>query len=177
MSHKHLIKKIHQKLGIPVDYAEKRHLSIQPQATRLVNILSNQQDRIFQLAPETANAWQEMYTAAQQEGVTLMIGSAFRSFKYQTQVIENRMAKGRSLDNILQSIAAPGYSEHHTGQAIDIITPDSEPFSESFESTAAFRWLQANAGTFGFKMSFPRDNPHGFVYEPWHWRFSESNSK
>ena len=34
--------------------------------------------------------------------------------------------------------------------------------------------LIANAGDFGFVMSYPRDNPHGIVYEPWHWRFSAS---
>ena len=38
-------------------------------------------------------------------------------------------------------------------------------------STPAFAWLAANAGAHGFHMSYPRDNPHGIVYEPWHWRF------
>ena len=42
---------------------------------------------------------------------------------------------------------------------------------ESFEATPAFAWLQARAGDFGFAMSYPRGNPHGIVYEPWHWRF------
>jgi D-alanyl-D-alanine carboxypeptidase len=44
--------------------------------------------------------------------------------------------------------------------------PDLE---EDFEETPAFRWLSANAGRFGFVLSFPRDNPHDYVYEPWHW--------
>ena len=42
---------------------------------------------------------------------------------------------------------------------------------ESFESTPAFVWLQSRAGDFGFEMSYPRGNPHGIDYEPWHWRF------
>ena len=57
------------------------------------------------------------------------------------------------------------------GTALDIGTPDEPPAEESFERTPAFAWLQANAGGYGFVMSYPRDNPHGIVYEPWHWRF------
>ena len=37
---------------------------------------------------------------------------------------------------------------------------------------AAVAWLRANADAFGFALSYPRDNPHGLVYEPWHWRFA-----
>jgi D-alanyl-D-alanine carboxypeptidase len=40
---------------------------------------------------------------------------------------------------------------------------------KGFETTAAFRWLTSNAGKFGFVMPYTRDNPHGFIYEPWHW--------
>ena len=29
--------------------------------------------------------------------------------------------------------------------------------------------VQFNAGAHGFRLSYPRDNPHGIVYEPWHW--------
>jgi len=65
--------------------------------------------------------------------------------------------------------AAPGYSEHHGGRALDIGTPDEPPAEESFEKTAAFEWLQRNAEGHGFVLSYPRDNPHGIVYEPWHW--------
>ena len=68
--------------------------------------------------------------------------------------------------------AAPGFSEHHSGLALDIGTQDEPPAEESFERTAAFAWLRDHAGEHGFVMSYPRDNPHGIVYEPWHWRFS-----
>ena len=46
---------------------------------------------------------------------------------------------------------------------------DEPPAEESFEATDAFAWLTGNAGDFGFQMSYPRDNPHGITYEPWHW--------
>ena len=34
---------------------------------------------------------------------------------------------------------------------------------------AVHAWLVANAVRFGFALSYPRDNPHGIAYEPWHW--------
>ena len=40
---------------------------------------------------------------------------------------------------------------------------------EEFERSDAFAWLTRRAGEFGFRMSYPRDNPHGVAYEPWHW--------
>ena len=77
------------------------------------------------------------------------------------------------ITDILEVNTAPGYSEHHTGRAVDIATPGSRPLTEDFESTDAFRWLQAEATGFGFAMTYPRDNPWGIIYEPWHWSTKE----
>lgn len=71
----------------------------------------------------------------------------------------------------MQFNAAPGFSEHHTGRAIDIACPDAEPLQELFENTKAFKWLDANAGQFGFVMTYPRGHQHAISYEPWHWCF------
>jgi len=69
--------------------------------------------------------------------------------------------------------APPGHSEHHTGYAVDIGDGNnpSTNLQESFENTAAYRWLEANASRYSFELSFPRDNLQGISYEPWHWRF------
>ena len=82
-----------------------------------------------------------------------------------------KVAAGMPMDEILRVSAAPGYSEHHTGCAIDITTPGSEPLEEEFEHTDAFRWLVRSAERFGFAMSYPRDNAFGIIYEPWHWQW------
>jgi D-alanyl-D-alanine carboxypeptidase len=41
--------------------------------------------------------------------------------------------------------------------------------TEEFDSSDAFAWLQQHAAKHGFSMTYPRDNPQGFIYEPWHW--------
>ncbi|HEY9728051.1 MAG TPA: D-alanyl-D-alanine carboxypeptidase family protein, partial [Chroococcales cyanobacterium] len=43
--------------------------------------------------------------------------------------------------------------------------------SQTFEQTGAFKWLERNAAVYNFEMSFPKNNPQGVAYEPWHWRF------
>ena len=60
-------------------------------------------------------------------------------------------------------------TEHHTGRAVDVMTPGGPILEEAFEDTDAFRWLARHACRFGFRLSYPRGNAHGFAYEPWHW--------
>ena len=110
-----------------------------------------------------------MTIAAGADGVRLMLVSGFRSFDYQAELIRNKLAAGQSIQEILGVNAAPGFSQHHSGLAVDVATPGSRPLTEAFESTQAFEWLTENAESFGFQMSYPRDNADGFVYEPWHW--------
>jgi hypothetical protein len=50
-------------------------------------------------------------------------------------------------------------------------SPGCPAAEELFEDTAAFAWLNAHAADHGYTLSFPRDNPEGYIYEPWHWCF------
>ncbi|HEY4582980.1 MAG TPA: M15 family metallopeptidase, partial [Lysobacter sp.] len=121
------------------------------------------------LRESAARAWQRLRDAAHRDGIVLEAISGYRSHDYQLGIFERKRARGQTVDQILAVNAAPGYSEHHSGRALDISTPGEPPAEESFEATPAFDWLQRNAGGHGFVMSYPRANPHGIVYEPWHW--------
>ena len=83
--------------------------------------------------------------------------------------MRKKLEQGQAIDAILQVSAAPGFSEHHSGRAVDVTTPGYPVLEEVFEESEAFAWLREHAGRFGFLLSFPRDNPHGVAYEPWHW--------
>jgi D-alanyl-D-alanine carboxypeptidase len=85
------------------------------------------------------------------------------------EIMQKKLLAGENLDAVLRTMAAPGFSEHHTGRAIDIGVPDKPPLTEDFALTSAFQWLGAHAPGFGFRLSYPKDNPQGFIYEPWHW--------
>ena len=113
-----------------------------------------------------------MQAAAAAEGIRLQVVSAFRPVDYQVALIRKKLEAGSCLQDILKVSAAPGYSEHHSGRALDITTDGFEPLQEAFETSAAFAWLRRSADGFGFALSYPRNNRHGLAYEPWHWCWS-----
>ena len=123
------------------------------------------------LTRAAGRSWYRMRTAALADGICLEAISGYRSHAYQAGIFARKQARGLSVAQILKVNAAPGFSEHHSGRALDIGTPGEPAAEESFEATPAFAWLCSHAGAFGFTLSFPRDNPHGIVYEPWHWCF------
>jgi D-alanyl-D-alanine carboxypeptidase len=164
-----MLRELHAELGIPEDYGLDGSRPVFGEATDLVEVGPNLVGRMQSLEREAAARWIEMQAGAKADGVLLLIVSGYRSIDYQARLIRKKLNTGQSVSEILAVNAAPGHSEHHTGRAVDIATPGSRPLTEEFENSGAFRWLQENAGTYGFSMSYPRNNPAGFIYEPWHW--------
>jgi zinc D-Ala-D-Ala carboxypeptidase len=160
-------------LGIPVSYAVDRHMPFYAEAEELVSVGMDIYGRNRQLTPHAAGRWMQLREAAHQDDITLLLVSAFRSLEYQRQIFERKIRAGESLDSILKVNAPPGYSEHHTGRAVDLTTPTCPPLTEEFETTAAFAWLDQHAHRFGFAMTYPRENRFGIAYEPWHWAVQE----
>jgi len=163
------IEALHRQLNIPDSYPRTCKIPLQVEADELVSSELDVFGREQRMTAYTFACWQKMKAAALQDNVSLLIVSAFRSVEYQCELLQNKLAKGQEIDEILMVNAAPGYSEHHTGCAIDITTEGCEALHEEFENTEAFRWLQFNGKRFDFSLSYPRDNPFGIVYEPWHW--------
>lgn len=159
-------------LGIAADLPRQRGLKLFREAQRLAPVGLGTDGRDKLLTPTAARAWLAMHHAAASAGVDLRLVSAFRSVDFQTALIRAKLGRGEALEAILRVNAPPGYSEHHTGRVVDLGTTDCAALDEAFETTAAFHWLQAHAATFGFGMSYPRDNPQGFLYEPWHWCYA-----
>lgn len=128
----------------------------------------------IKLRKAAARAFLAMTAAAQAEGLSLVPISGFRSLNDQDYLFfDVKAQRGQGPKTRAQVSAPPGYSEHHTGYAVDIgdgNTPATN-LSPSFEKTAAYRWLQANAAHYSFELSFPKGNRQGVSYEPWHWRY------
>ena len=156
-------------LGVPRDHARVRNLRRVREPPALVFIGQDTQQRPQWLAPRAARAWARMREAAARDGVELQVVSAFRSVEYQLGILKRKLHRGDAIGDILKVSAAPGYSEHHSGRALDITTPGFAALEEEFERSPAFAWLAASAKAFAFRMSYPRDNRHGIAYEPWHW--------
>lgn len=156
-------------LGVPRSYGRERQLSIVREPRDLASIGLDIHAREQWLSPRAARAWLRMRKFAANDGAELQVVSAFRSAEYQLGILRRKIERGLAIEEILRVSAAPGYSEHHSGRALDITTPGYAALEEEFEESHAFAWLLKNANMFGFFLSYPRDNPHAIAYEPWHW--------
>jgi D-alanyl-D-alanine carboxypeptidase len=167
-----LLRRLHE-LGLDEeDYARETGLELVPEPATLAYAGRDRYRRPLWLRADAARAWQAMRAAARGDDVVLEAISGYRSHDYQLGIFRRKLGRGQTVAEILRVNAAPGFSEHHGGEVLDISTPGEAAAEESFESTPAFAWLQGRAREFGFELSYPRGNPHGIDYEPWHWRWA-----
>ena len=130
---------------------------------------------------EIAYPLSEMFDAAEEDGVSLMVCSAYRSHEYQqglfNRKIRNYTGKGLSYLDAFRigsySVIIPGTSEHELGMALDIVTPGYMNLNEGFAYTKAGKWLEANAYKYGFILRYPKGKEYitGIIFEPWHYRY------
>ena len=119
---------------------------------------------------EILNYYKEMFYKAEEDGIELIISSAYRSYKEQEETYEYyKKIKGE--EAVLKYASLPGYSEHQTGLAFDILT--TGVLTDDFEKTKEFTWLQENSYKYGFILRYPKEkeNLTGYDYESWHYRY------
>lgn len=124
-----------------------------------------------QVSKRCNDAYLEMAKQAKEEGIQLMANSTYRTYKKQDDIYKDfYYSKGISYAD--QYAARAGYSEHQTGLAIDIFTPNYSTTS-TFENSEAYTWLINNAHKFGFILRYPKgkENLTGYAYESWHYRY------
>jgi D-alanyl-D-alanine carboxypeptidase len=119
------------------------------------------------LRKAAAEALEEMAAAAKAEGITLTVGSAYRSRDYQVEVY-NRIVRELGQEAADRESASPGHSQHQTGLALDFA-----PIDDSFAILPGGKWVLANAGRFGWSLSFPDgyESTTGYRWESWHYRY------
>ncbi len=131
-------------------------------------------DGSLKLRKAAAEKLTEMLDQARRDGVDLQAVSGFRSIERQNYLFfDIKAERGQSTITRAEVSAPPGYSEHHTGYAVDFID-GSKPktdLEQTFEETPAFQWLEKNAPHYGFELSFSKNPSQEVSYEPWHWRF------
>jgi D-alanyl-D-alanine carboxypeptidase len=106
-------------------------------------------------------------------GPDLYAISCLRNTTYQRNLFCGNRSRGIPPAQRAETVAPPGYSEHHTGYAVDFGSahvPQCQ-FRYCFGRTRAGEWLKHHAPEFGFEMSFPPGNVQGVAPEPWHWRW------
>ncbi|MCM3759224.1 M15 family metallopeptidase [Alkalihalobacillus oceani] len=122
---------------------------------------------------EAADAVEQLFAAAKDDGMTLLGVSAYRSYQTQKSLFDYYVAQdGEELARTYSAV--PGTSEHQTGLAIDVVGEDlSCAVEDCFADTVEAKWLEENAADYGFIIRYMegKEELTGFKYEPWHLRY------
>lgn len=130
-------------------------------------------------------AYESMKQAAQADGIEFLLISGYRSVEAQQGIYDQSIAtylnQGYSEEEAkkltLDYIAYPGTSEHQTGLALDIVTPqynhDVGELDDRFDAYDGAVWLKENAHKYGFVMRYPtgKEDITGYAHEGWHYRY------
>ena len=123
-----------------------------------------------QAASDAINA---MFDAAQQDGYTLYLKSAYRTYQTQKTMYNNRLDKLGRDDGL---VSYPGASDHQTGLGVDILNYEwtkKDGMNKEFAKTKEAQWMEAHCAEFGFILRYMADKEEitGIKFEPWHFRY------
>lgn len=131
----------------------------------------------YRVAPH----YNDMVSAAEADGISLIPVSGYRSVERQRTNFERKInyykglgySKAEATRLASEIVLMPSTSEHNAGLAMDFGTNGNYTLDENFAKTDAFRWLSENAADYGFILRYPEDAQDitMVTYEPWHWRY------
>ncbi|WP_245802053.1 M15 family metallopeptidase [Fictibacillus arsenicus] len=125
------------------------------------------------LRKEAASSVEELFKAAEGQGLELLAQSGYRSYDTQVSIFAyNADQFGEEKAN--QTSAQPGQSEHQTGLSLDVTSPQvNYELVEKFGETKEGKWLAENAYKYGFIIRYlkGKEDITGYQYEPWHLRY------
>ena len=141
--------------------------------SELVSLPSKYTRKNEQIHKDVYDPLMAMIAAAQKDGVSLSVVSAYRSYKRQKQIWENKWGGASDDDSkkalsILKWSSFPGMSRHHWGTEVDFNSVALN-YWQSAQGIATHQWLVNNAPSFGFCQVYVPNREKGYSEEPWHW--------
>lgn len=126
----------------------------------------------MKIRPEAYSALNEMAQAALNEGIRLLVSSAYRSYSYQENLF-NYWVSVDGLEEAERESSRPGTSQHQLGTAVDFGS-----ISDDFDKTQMGQWVYKNAADYGWSLSFPKgyEDVTGYRWECWHFRYIGKNA-
>ena len=138
----------------------------------------NAWDEDIKVEKKAYENYKKLKKELKEEGVNIELDSVYRSVKEQQELWNewsNDPEKG--IEYVKKYVAVPGYSEHHTGLAIDIcLKKDGKLVYENDDMIAdrkTFAKIHKKLSKYGFILRYleNRDDITGYAYEPWHLRY------
>ena len=163
---------VNKENSIPTDWEDE---------IKLINIVDIEGEKT-KIESETLDKFYELRQKAAEMGLEIEINSAYRSVKDQEDIArEIEMEKGPEYVQLY--VATPGYSEHHTGLAIDVaLRQNGQKVVENEERTVKrqmYEKLHTILADYGFILRYPKgkEDITGYRYEPWHIRYIQDVEK
>ncbi len=128
--------------------------------------------RVLWLREEALGQLEKLWQAATDDGVTLTIISAYRSYDYQQTLFQSYATSHGGEEAANRFSARAGQSEHQLGTTVDF-GGTAFDLKAAYADTDQGNWLANNAYRFGFVMSYPegKEEITGYIFEPWHYRY------
>lgn len=138
----------------------------------LVNVTLKRENSC-QLREQVHEALETMFNAAKEDGYTLYVKSAYRSYQTQKTMYYNRLERLGRDDGL---VAYPGSSDHQTGMGIDVLNHEwmqKEGMNYRFAEEPEAKWMAEHCHEYGFIIRYLKDKEDvtGIGYEPWHLRY------
>jgi D-alanyl-D-alanine carboxypeptidase len=124
-------------------------------------------------------AYLQLKEALEAEGVYVDLDSARRSVAKQQEIMD-RFTEEYGADYAAKTVATPGYSEHHTGLALDLyLIIDGKDVIENedmIQYPEIWEKIHAKLADYGFILRYLEGSEHitGYGYEPWHIRYLDN---
>lgn len=156
---------------------DKKHTASSSYASK--DLVSLKKNSLFDLnkagmkiRPEAYSALNEMAQAALNDGIRLLVSSAYRSYSYQENLF-NYWVGVDGLEEAERESSRPGTSQHQLGTAVDFGS-----ISDDFDKTQMGQWIYKNAADYGWSLSFPKgyEDVTGYRWECWHFRYIGKNA-
>ena len=126
----------------------------------------------MEICKEAYSALNEMAQVALNDGIRLLVSSAYRSYSYQENLF-NYWVSVDGLEEAERESSRPGTSQHQLGTAVDFGS-----ISDDFDKTQMGQWIYKNAADYGWSLSFPKgyEDVTGYRWECWHFRYIGKNA-
>ena len=140
----------------------------------LVETLDKSNNKVL-LEKEAFYYYEQLKEYLKTIGIKIVINEAYRSIEDQEKIVEE-FKSIYDEEKLYKKAAVPGYSEHHTGLAIDIglIYDKKEEEEENIKiREAIYQEMHKHLSKFGFILRYPKGKEEitGYSYEPWHIRY------
>lgn len=137
----------------------------------IVNVSNKYAYNGNRLRQDAYDAFVDMWNAAMDNNIKLIINSSYREYEKQSSIYEDyKNWYGQTKAD--KQAARPGYSEHQTGLVIDVFSSDNQ-LTGTFKDSEGYKWLKENAYKYGYIERYPDGKEYltGYEFESWHWRY------